>query len=122
MFELSWVREGVRISLYVFGLYKSLPLVLRCGGFLSYLEVAKLFGSVPDGHLPTYQDIPLCHGLVNNLQDMLNLGAVILLCVVSLFLLPYSNLLPAMQRCGVRAKEEIEGVGSVMWHNGKAPG
>ena len=68
------------------------------------------------------QDIPLCHGLVNNLQDMLNLGAVILLCVVSLFLLPYSNLLPAMQRCGVRAKEEIEGVGSVVWRNGKAPG
>ena len=53
---------------------------------------------------------------------MLNLGAVILLCVVSLFLLPYSNLLPAMQRCGVRAKEEIEGVGSVVWRNGKAPG
>ena len=52
MFELSWVREGVRVSLYVFGVYKSLPLVLRCGGFLSYLEVAKLFGSVPAGHFP----------------------------------------------------------------------
>ena len=80
--------------------------------------MTKLLDSVPAGHLP-YQDIPLCCSLVNSLQDMLNLGAVILSCVVSYFLLPNSSLLSAMKRCGVEAKKEI---GSVVWHNGKAQG
>lgn len=85
---------------------------------MSYLKVTKLLDSVPAGHLP-YQDIPLCCSLVNNLQDMLNLRAVILLCVVSHFLLSNLSLLSAMKRCGVEAKKEV---GNVVWHSGKAQG
>lgn len=52
------------------------------------------------------------------------LGAVILLHVLflSLFFLPNSNLLPTTWRRGEGAKEEIGGVGSVVWYSGKAPG
>lgn len=71
---------------------------------MSYLKVTKLLDNVPAGHLP-YQDVPPCCSLVNNLQDMLKLGAVILLCVVSHFLLPNSSLLSAMKRCGGGSQE-----------------
>lgn len=52
------------------------------------------------------------------------LGAVILLHVLFLFFfpLPTSNLLPTTWRHGEGAEEEIGGVGSVVWYNGKAPG
>ena len=61
----------------------SLVLVFRCGGLWFYLEVAKLIVSVP-ARPTSYQDGSLSHGLANSLQDMLIIGAIILLCILFL--------------------------------------
>lgn len=73
--------------------------------------MAKLIGSVPARPLP-HQDILLCHSLGQNHQDILILGAVILLYVLflCLFVLPKSNSLLKMWMCGAGAKEEIKGI------------
>lgn len=99
----------------------SLVLVLRYGGLWSYLEVAKLIVSVP-ARPTSYQERPLSHGLASSVQDMLILGAIILLYILflSFFLLPNSDPLPVMWRCGAGAREEIKEVGSVTWHSRKA--
>lgn len=73
---------------------------------------------------PSYQDIPLCHHLANNLQGLLILGAFIWLYVLflSLFLLCNSKkILTTMWRHGEGGKEEIECV-IVMQLSRRAPG
>lgn len=85
MSESSWVGKGGRASLYVFGVgVKVWRILVLPGSGHTHCQCPY--------QTPTYQDIPLCRVLAGNLQDMLILGAVILLCILflSFFLLPKS--------------------------------